>query len=244
LFETLTGAPGLATIGGESHGLIEAIPALTPAARAWDSNRLTAAQADPATVALMRERFQAALRDRDGAPPAPGRARMLEKTPKNALRIPFLAEVFPEAQFVYLHRDPRPTLASMIEAWSSGGFRTYPQLPGWTGPAWSLLLIPGWRDLIGAPLNQIVARQWATTTKVLLDDLTALPADRWRAVRYEAFIAAPQDEVSRLCQALELGWDRSLGAAKWRIHAAAIEATARVWTEQNDRALALLGQLA
>jgi hypothetical protein len=181
---------------------------------------------------------------------------MLEKTPKNALRVPFLAAAFPEARFVYLYRDPRPTLASMLEAWSSGGFRTYPQLPGWTGPAWSLLLIPGWRELSGAPLARIVAQQWSVTTRILLDDLETLPKDRWQALRYESLIAAPQDEVSRLCQALDLDWDRQLGADlplarhtvttpradKWRAHAEAIEAVLPLLTRENDRALALLGE--
>src|SRR4029077_18360141 len=68
LFETLSNAPGLATIGGESHGLIESIAQISPAARGWESNRLTAADAEPSTVALLRERFRAALRYRDGAP--------------------------------------------------------------------------------------------------------------------------------------------------------------------------------
>jgi hypothetical protein len=254
LFETLSNAPGLATIGGESHGLMESIPQINPAARGWESNRLTAADAEPSTVALLRERFCAAMRYRDGAPAPAGPVRMLEKTPKNALRVPFLAAAFPEARFIYLHRDPRPTLASMIEAWSSGGFRTYPQLPGWTGPAWSLLLIPGWRELSGAPLGQIVAEQWSATTRILLDDLEALPKDRCLAVRYESFIAAPQDEVSRLCRALNLDWDRQLGAGlplarhtlttpsaeKWRAHAATIEAVLPLLERENHRALAFL----
>ena len=254
LFETLSKAPGLATVGGESHGLMESIPQINPAARGWESNRLTAADAEPSTVALLRDRFRTALRDRDGAPAAAGPVRMLEKTPKNALRVPFLAAAFPEARFVYLYRDPRPTLASMIEAWSSGGFRTYPQLPGWTGPAWSLLLIPGWRDLVGAPLGRIVAEQWSATTRILLDDLEALPKERWLGVRYEAFVAAPQDEISRLCRELDLDWDRQLGASlplarhtlttpradKWQVHAEAIEAVLPVWTREHDRALALL----
>jgi hypothetical protein len=254
LFETLTGAPGLATVGGESHALMESVPAIAPAARDWESNRLTAADADPATVALLRERFARALRTRDGGPPAAGRVRMLEKTPKNALRVPFLAAAFPEALFIYLYRDPRPTLASMIEGWRSGGFRTYPALPGWTGPAWSFLLTPGWRELIGAPLNQIVARQWAETTRILLDDLAALPADRWRVIRHEAFLAAPQAQITRLCASLDVGWDRTLGAGlplarhtvsapsaeKWRAHAEAIAATAAIWGEQDARARAVL----
>ena len=255
LFETLSKAPGLATIGSESHALMEAIPGVSPAARNWDSNRMTAAEATPAIVAALRERFRGALRDRTGAAIGANPVRMLEKTPKNALRIPFLAAAFPEARFIYLHRDPQPTLASMMEAWSSGGFRTYPQLPGWTGPDWSLLLIPGWRELIDAPLNRIVATQWATTTRILLDDLAALPSDRWRSIRYEAFIAAPQPEISRLCQAMDLGWDAQLGASlpmarhtvsapnpdKWRASAAAIEAVRPVWAAEQDRALALVG---
>ncbi len=254
LFETLAKAPDIYTIGGESHGLMEAIPNISPAAGGWESNRLTAVDADPETAGRLRAQFGMALRDHSGKTPGETSVRMLEKTPKNALRIPFLAAAFPEARFVYLHRDPRATLASMIEAWSSGGFRTYPQLPGWTGPAWSLLLIPGWRQLIGGPLERIVAEQWATTTRFILDDLAALPPQRWRPIRYEDFIASPQAEVSRLCTAMELDWDRRLGASlplarhtvsapdpqKWRKHAEAIEAVAPIWTQAEARALSAL----
>ena len=253
LFETLAGAPGLATVGGESHRLMESIPALNPANHGWKSNRMTGADAMPPTIAMLRERFRDALRDRDGAVPPAGRVRMLEKTPKNALRIPFLAAVFPEARFIYLHRDPAATLGSMMEGWTTGGFRTYPSLPGWTGPDWSFLLTPGWRDLIGAPLNRIVAAQWATTTRIVLDDLCGLPADRWRAIRYEAFVAAPQAEISRLCGQLDIGWDRVLGdrlpiarhtvsapkAEKWRSREAEISAVLPLVADENRRALSL-----
>ncbi len=254
LFETLSTCADVHTIGGESHGLMEAVARINPANRGWDSNRLTEADADSATKDALRERFSAALRDRLGRKPPDGPVRMLEKTPKNALRIPFLAAVFPEAQFIYLHRDPRPTLASMIEAWSSGKYRTYPQLPEWSGPPWSLLLTPGWRDLAGLPLNQVVAHQWATTTKIMLDDLAALPEHRWRPIRYDDFVASPQSEVSRLCAAM--GWrcerlpSANLplarntlsppSAQKWRAHEDAIAAVAPIVNAQNARAAAIL----
>jgi len=255
LFETLARAPGLATIGSESHALMEQIPGISPAARNWDSNRMTAAEATPAITTPLRERFRAALRDRSGALVVADPVRMLEKTPKNALRIPFLAAAFPEARFIYLHREPEPTLASMMEAWVSGGFRTYPQLPGWTGPDWSLLLTPGWREVIGAPLNRIVATQWATTTRILLDDLSALPRDRWTSIRYEAFIATPQEEISRLCRTMGLDWDSVLDVSlpmarhtisaphpeKWRTSADAIDAVRALWAAEHARALALIG---
>lgn len=210
LFEALATAPGVHTIGGESHSLIEGIPALNPVARGFESNRLTVDAATPDVVRELRHRFFAALRDRDGQRPGAGRLRMLEKTPKNSLRIPFLASAFPEGVFVFLHRDPRQVMGSMIDAWASGKFRTYPSLPGWRGPAWSLLLVPGWRELIDKPLPEIVASQWEATTRNLVDDLEALPASRCRVVRYEALIADPQRELARLSASLGLAWDREV----------------------------------
>jgi hypothetical protein len=126
LFETMAQAPHVYTIGDESHQLIEGVATLAPAARGFESNRLLAADATAEVVAELRSSFFAALRDREQQRPEPAqRVRMLEKTPKNALRVPFLARVFPEARFIYLHRDPQPVLASMMEAWGSGRFRTY-----------------------------------------------------------------------------------------------------------------------
>ena len=238
LFETLAKAPGLYTIGAESHQLIEGLPSLNPARRGYDSNRLAGGDATPDVVSALRARFHAALHDRDGRKPAPGaRVRMLEKTPKNALRIPFLRAVFPEARFIYLHRDPRQVLGSMIDGWQRGGFRMYPDLPGWTGLPWSFLLVPGWRDLVGRPLEDIVAAQWERTSQVLLDDLGALDSSQWIATDYARLLADPQAEVARLCAWAGLDWDRPLGAQlplsrsttsqpdpdKWRRHAQLIE---------------------
>ena len=211
LFETLAQAPGLYTVGGESHNIIEGVPAFNLAAKNFESNRLTAEDATPVLAAVLRERFRQQLRDRDGRPPVNGRFRMLEKTPKNALRIPLLRAVFPEARFVFLYRDPREVLASMMEAWESGRFRTYPSLPGWTGKrSWSLLLTPGWRELGPLPLNEVVAGQWAATMRVLLADLKETPAERWTVARYDALLADPNAEMRRLCAALDLEWDREL----------------------------------
>jgi hypothetical protein len=237
LFETLAQAANAYTIGDESHALIEGIGALHPMARGFESNRLDAGAAGSDVIAGLRARFRSALIDRDGTPASAFPVRMLEKTPKNSLRIPFLARVFPEAHFVYLYRDVREVLASMIEAWNSGRFRTYPQLPGWSGPPWSLVLTPGWRELAGKPLAQIVASQWQATTQILLDDLAALPRERVHVTRYDALIADPSAEIARLCAAVGFIWDRPLDSGlplsrytvskpdpdKWRKHAVEIE---------------------
>ena len=251
LFETMAQSPGVYTIGDESHQLIEGVPTLAPAARGFESNRLAAVDATPEVVGELRRSFFAALHDRDQRRPGAERpVRMLEKTPKNALRVPFLARVFPEARFIYLHRDPRPVLASMMEAWDSGRFRTYPNLPGWTGLPWSLLLVPGWRDLLGQPLHEIVATQWNTTTRLLLDDLEQLPPGSWTVANYEALVADPAAEIRRLCAANDLAWDRVLPQAlplssytvstpdptKWQRYAAEIDAVLPRIAAQANRA--------
>jgi uncharacterized protein (TIGR03032 family) len=210
LFETLARAPDLYTIGGESHQLMEAIPQLHPSAHNWDSNRVEAVDATPEVIATLHRAFVAQLRDRDQQRPTGGPVRMLEKTPKNSLRIPFLAEAFPDALFVYLYRDPRETISSMFDAWRSGKFRTYANLPDWKGSDWSLLLVPGWRELSGKPLAQVVTSQWATATTYLLDDLEQLEPDRWCVTSYDRLVGDPQSAIEQICEFCDLEWDVDL----------------------------------
>ncbi len=210
LFEALARAPGVYTIGRESHPIIEGWAGLSPRRRGYASNRLLAADAGDGVAAALRFHFAAQLRDRDGRPPPPGPVRFLEKTPKNILRVPFLREVFPDARFVVLFRDPRAVLSSMMEAWRSGHFVTYRDLPGWRSLPWSLLLVDGWERVDGKPLEDIVAWQWSRGMTVLLDDLEALPRTAWTALRYEDLVADPQARLGGLCAELGFAWDADI----------------------------------
>jgi hypothetical protein len=246
LFETLATSPDLCSLGDESHRMLEAETAggtLGAKARGYTSNRLEAADASPAIVDELRARYHARAFDRDGLHHQ-GTIRLLEKTPKNALRIPFLSEVFPDATFVYLHRDPRAVMASMLAAWESGRFRTYPDLPGWPGPSWSMVLVPGWRELAGKPLPEIVAAQWSSTTGILLDDLEALPPGRVHALRYEAFVADPDVQIRRLCEALDMRWDRTLGQDLPMARYTVTPPRAEKWRDREQEILPLLPRIA
>lgn len=256
LFETLAEAPGIYTIGEESHKMIEQVEGLSPRDRSFDSNVLDVTDATPERVRELRQHFYEALRDRDNQRPQAGPVRMLEKTPKNAVRISFLNEVFPGGRFVFLYRDARETIASMMDAWQSGRFRTYPGLPGWSQLPWSLVLVPGWRELASKPLHEIVAMQWQTTMNCLMDGLDALPREQWCAIDYAALLKQPQAQMKSLSQELGLAWDRELGESlplsrytltepatdKWRKHAAVIEPMLPSLAPTIERARAVLAE--
>jgi len=209
LFELMSKIPGFWNIGGESHAIFGTFPHLRAENAAVDSGSLRKSHADAATCRRMRACFLFLAKDHRGIPylrlaPAerPRGIRLLEKTPRNALNIPFLLEVFPEARFVFLHRDARENVASIIEAWKVGlqgdRFVTFRDLPGWDRPAWCFLLPPGWRSLIGKPLAEIAAFQWSSSNNIILDHLADLPAARWHPVSYAHLVAAPMETLISL----------------------------------------------
>lgn len=211
LFETLSACLPVYTVQGESHQQIERFTALRPQSRHYASNRLQRADAQGLIAYALRQAFLDSLRDRQGQlANGADEVRWLEKTPKNALRVPFLDEVFPEACFVYLLREPRANVGSLIDGWLSQKFVMYPDLPGWQGLPWSFLLIEGWRELIGQPVAAIASAQWAQTNRTLLDDLAALPAQRVMALDYAAFVQHPQQHVNAIARFAGLSCDRPM----------------------------------
>jgi hypothetical protein len=241
LFETLAVTPQLCTLGGEAHWLVESNPQLKPGAPGVDSNRLTAEHCSPELEQRIVDGILDNLKDANGQPVETAGAALsfLEKTPKNALRIPFFVRVFPDARFIYLWREPQGNLGSIIDAWRAGDWTTYRELEGWEG-TWSMLLPPGWQALRGRPLEEIAAYQWECTNRIVLEDLQALARDRWTPLRYEDLLADPAKETRRLCEFAGIQFDAALSKRvsgtlplarythtpprpdKWRRHEAAI----------------------
>jgi tetratricopeptide (TPR) repeat protein len=198
LFETLVRSERLCSVGGEAHWLVENYRELRPGEPGVDTNRLTADQAREGYRDGMISQILERLVDHTGNPVGPESDRIfLEKTPKNALRIPFFDRIFPEARFVFLWRDPRENISSIIEAWQSDRFRTYPQLADFGG-SWSLLLPPGYQQFSNRPLEEIAAFQWESANRIIMDDLEALDRKRSLMVRYGDLIADPADSVRRV----------------------------------------------
>lgn len=211
LFEQLSRVPGFWSIGGESHHVFRLFPGLRAENTRMDSGCLGEKHADRETRKLMKAVFLCLLQDCQGnrfMDIAPGRrpanVLFLEKTPRNALNIPFLLKVFPDARFIYLHRDPRENIASIIEAWKeglqTGRFVTFADLPGWDRPAWCLLLPPGWRGMKGRSLAEIAAFQWSECNRIVINELQRLHQSRWTSISYRALVENPAGELGCLCR--------------------------------------------
>ena len=212
LFETLALSPDLWTIGGESHGIFERIKRYNPNTEYCDSNALYAEDSIPEVIDLIRQLFFQKLRDARGrSVQSMNRGqlrplRMLEKTPKNSLRVSLLNRIFPDALFIYLVRNPRDNISSIIDAWNSGRFVTYPNLDGRQKP-WSLLLPPGWQSYHEAPVEEIAAFQWRSANEAILQELGKLDRNRWTAVSYGQQLNAGENTLARLCEFCDISAD-------------------------------------
>jgi len=245
LFETLAKSSDFWTIGGESHAIFESVHRFKPLTGSCDSNALFADDATPEIVEHIRGQFSQRLRNSNGQgfrsmqEVIDTRPRLLEKTPKNALRASLMNEIFPDALYIYLYRNPRENISSMMDAWESGRFVTYPSLPERNKP-WSLLLPPGWQSYHDASLEQITAFQWQAANNAILNELNMLDDDRWMAVSHGQQVDSPSETVQRICDFCDVSADAILeslatgkpkhsrytltspAAGKWRKRAAAL----------------------
>ena len=101
--------------------LLEAHPALVHAREpriVWKygndglSDMLPASAARPDVVAHIRKYFQQLVGD------APGE-RLLEKTPSNSLRVPFVDKVFPDARYIHITRNGFDSAVSIKSFWQN-----------------------------------------------------------------------------------------------------------------------------
>lgn len=213
LFETLACASQFQTVGGESHSIFESIDSLNPALNQGPlSNRLTEAHVTHGVADRIKAIFASSLRDRENNPLQIGdldRIRLLDKLPKNSLRIPFLKTIFPDALFIYLYRDPWQSISSMIEAWKSGQWVTYPKIIAAQKP-WSLLLPPDWKNMLDEPLVSICARQWIAANEFIMGDLRACDKDRYTTIDYQQLTDDPHQVVDDICDFANIKFDKYL----------------------------------
>src|SRR5215207_9233305 len=105
---------------------------------------------------------------------APGKTYFLDKTPRYHLVLEELAEIFPDAKFLVLWRNPLAVVASILNTWQKGKFN----------------LLYYEQDIYRGPLNilSFTEKRAATVCEV----------------RYEDLVGDPEKNVRRVTDFLEL----------------------------------------
>lgn len=144
--------------------------------------------------------------------------RLLEKTPENCLRLPFLLALFPDARIIYLTRGGPANINSLMEGWRQPhlfpGYQVPKPLaiPGYTRNRWAFTLIPGWRDLIDHPLEEVCAWQWIRCNQAVLEHQQETHGEvPYLAMRYEDLIGDPVPALQRVARFIDVDFDGDLG---------------------------------
>jgi hypothetical protein len=203
-FEVLDASPDVASLGAESHLVWDAFPSSRDLSRtSW--TRLT-----PADVGAAERRASWWAVDR-----VAGGRRYLDKAPANSFRVPYLRALFPDASFVFVVRDGRDVVASLLEGWRDDG-GMFPgkrvagplDIEGYDGDTWKFVMPPGWEAYAsGRRLPDVCAFQWVACNQALLDAREVVDPVRWIEVRYEDLRADPDGCVRRLLDAVGLAPD-------------------------------------
>ena len=207
-FETLAASSQLLSCGHEIPEFWDSL--WGPQHNGWESEAAGAEAARPEHRDAAQRYFYQRL----------GLGRVLDKTCINVMRVPFLHRLFPQARFVYIHRDGRDNVSSLMDGWLHDGHfglaRTLGPFPcpvnidGGRFREWSFFLPPGWRGYNQSPLEEVCAFQWLTANRMAVDAAKQVPAAQWVQLRYEDIFDRPVEMFREVFARLDLPFDEAV----------------------------------
>jgi len=244
LFHLLRESPELGSMPREGHDVWRKYH--HPRRNAWRSDRVGAGEVQRGERRFVMAWFASFA----------GGRRLLEKTADNVVRVPYLLDLFPDATFVVIKRNPCDVLNSYINMWRQpqGRFRTYfvpatLRIPGYPHPhQWCSTLIDGWRDVASLPVPAIAFAQWKAYVEHIVDARRLVPPDRWVEFHFEDLLAQPESTMAGVYQRLGLVPDAGMAAKLQELLANPINTLSppghEKWLIQNaDEVRALLPQI-
>lgn len=195
-------------------------------------DRFTAEDATPRVKRYIRRRF---LKHQLSH----GDLRVMEKTPSNLMRIPYVRAIFPESRYVYVIRSAFPYLSSSELRWrlpitlghTWERLREVPktQLPYYLhryvrdhiririlrhkhASIWGVRYPGVYEDLAAMSVEEVIARQWAAASRQAEADLADMDPSLTLRIRYEDFVADPVNQFERILHHFDLSMTAELAA--------------------------------
>ncbi|MCI0554686.1 MAG: pyruvate kinase, partial [Anaerolineae bacterium] len=173
-----------------------------------------------------------------------GNGIVMEKTPQNILRIPYVRAIFPEATFLFIVRNPFSFINSVELKWqrtvtARGIVRRLKDTPINQLHHWGRRLMvqqinkrvlrrkylsiwgPRYKgiqqDLKTQDLLTVIAKQWSVCSRKAEKDLALLGNGRILRLKYEDFVENPISDLERICShcGLEMTNDMVKAAKEW-----------------------------
>jgi LPS sulfotransferase NodH len=186
-----------------------------------------------------------------------GARRFVEKTPDNTLRVSYVRELFPNAIFVVIKRNPCDGINSLINGWrhQEGRYRAYYvpaklHIPGYDHKyRWCFTLIEGWRNYISSPIPDIAFAQWEQYVKAIAAAREAVPSSNWIEIHLEELLARPEETLARICEKIGIQKTPQLVAKLHELAARPVNALSAPvkdkWRRDNEQEItALLPKIA
>ena len=187
-------------------------------------DRFDETDAQPRVVNYIRGRFLRYQREH-------GDARIMEKTPSNLLRIPYVNAIFPEARYLYLVREPLANISSSELMWHTPvhlnkvrrRLKETPksQLHYYAAryvvdhsrikilrkshlSVWGVRYPGIYQDIKRMNVEEVIAKQWVECSRQARIDLERLEPGTVLYMRYEDFVASPLDSFARVLAHFDL----------------------------------------
>ena len=240
-YETLAAAPQFLSFGWEIPQFWDGL--YGPLNNGWHSEAADATHARPAHRDAALRYFYQRL----------GPGWVLDKTCINVMRIPYLHALFPQAKFVFIHRDGRDNVSSMIDGWHLGRTDGRFELSYTLGPCpepvaiedgrfkeWAFFLPPGWREYNRASLAEVCAFQWVSANRLALDAKARIPSPQWVQLRYEDIFERPVAMFRDAFERLGVPFTDELAARCAHLQPTSVvkgAPTQRKWKQHNPEAI-------
>ncbi len=151
--------------------------------------------------------------------------RIMEKTPSNIMRIPYVESIFPESKYLYIIREPFANLSSAEIRWKFESnwhhlwvrFLECPktQIPHYLKrflvdryrhyilrkeyfSIWGVRYPGIYEDLKKISLEELICKQWVACSKQAEEDFAKLDPSKVMAIRYEDFVENPVDMYRKI----------------------------------------------
>jgi hypothetical protein len=147
--------------------------------------------------------------------------RIVDKTPPNIFRIDFLANLYPDAKFIYLTRDGNDNINSLISAWCHKSKFQYPyrkylggnlKLKDCDSKVWKFFIPKGFKEenYKDQSIASVCSDQWLLAHEAAQRSFEKIDSSRFIQVKFEDLLSRPKSVMKDICSFIDIDFSKKL----------------------------------